>query len=313
MRYIILLLILIVSAACGQISPGGEMMLTVAPQKAVDLEVTNVFFMWSASQVCGVDVHLTLRNNGDADSAAFTVSLHDHSQSIDGLPANSQTDLIFEVTGQQLEAWMRATGVIDAGNDILESDEENNAYDHPLPYSAVPGLESISMCYMTETVIAGWTETARPPTATHTNTPAPTSTFTPTAVKATVSPLAPSELPNLRLLSAQNTMLPFHCLEAVEGEFFRVLLSNNGRSDVGIFTVRIGEEDYEADGIAVDDQIYVDVPRPIGHMPGDSIQVMIDPLNAINESNENDNAGAFSIMIFTPPVRCTPAFTPSPT
>lgn len=305
MRRLSLMLLLVLSAACGQISPGGEMMLTVAPPRMVDLQVTDVFFTWSESQVCGVDVHLTLRNNGNADSGTFIVSLHDRSQSINGLPAHSQTDFTFEVIGWELMGWMHASGVIDTDNDIVESNEENNSYDLLLSYSEVPGLESISACYMTETVVARWTETARPPTATHTSTP--------TAAKPTASPLAPSELPNLRFLSAQNTLLPLHCLEAVEGEFFRVLISNNGRSDVGTFTVRIGDQDYEVDGLAVDDNTYLDVPRPFGHMPGERVKVTIDPLNEINEANEIDNSGTFSIMIFTPPVHCTPTFTPSPT
>lgn len=310
MRRLWILLALVLCGACSQFDAGGEMLLTVVPQQWVDLEVYNVGFYWSSTWDCGVEVHLRLRNNGNADSESFHVSLHDRRQPVNGLPAHAETTLILDVTGEELMDWMRATGMIDVDDAIEESDETNNTFDRPLPYSAVPGMESISICHMSQTPpSATWTTTAHPHPITNT----PTPTHTPIPIRDSATLLAPSELPNLRLLSAQNTLLPFHCLEAVEGEFFRVLVSNNGGTDVDHFTVRIGEEDYEVGGLAVGAQKYVDVERPFGYMPSDSVEVIIDPLNAIEEANENDNSWAFTIMIFTPPVRCTPTFTPSPT
>lgn len=151
---LLVLFILLIASACNAFNFAPQQEVTqpttpVAP--TIDLTVTNVWLTHSTEFQCGIGVHLTIRNNGNTDAGAFHISLHDRRQSVVGLPANTDTTLILDVTGTTMSAWMRATGTVDVDNVIAETDETNNDYDHPLPYSAVPGMESIYMCYRFQT------------------------------------------------------------------------------------------------------------------------------------------------------------------
>jgi len=128
--------------------------------------------------------------------------------------------------------------------------------------------------------------------------------------------IPPVHLPNLRIVSAWNTLLLFHCLEAAEGEFFRIVILNDGAVDSGVFVLRIHESDYEVDSLMAGKQITVDVERlrPDWYQQGTgkSIQLVVDPLNLMTESDETDNVGYLTPLVFTPPPHCSPTPTVSP-
>lgn len=167
MRIVLFLLVILIVSACNGINNAGEGMASSPAPVLPDLTVSHVQFWWSEQWECGVDVHVTIQNLGDVDVGEFHISLHDRRELVLGVPANSQTTLVIPVDGQDIQRWMRATGTIDADNVIVESDEENNSYDKTLPYSAVPGMDSIAVCYLEQT------PPAHTPTPTHHQTDPP--------------------------------------------------------------------------------------------------------------------------------------------
>lgn len=112
-------------------------------------------------------------------------------------------------------------------------------------------------------------------------------------------------MPNLRILRARNTLLPFHCLEAAEGEFLRITIANDGNADSDVSVIQIGEDTYDIVAIPQGEEHVIDIGRPAGISYGDEATMVIDPDNTIAESNESDNEYSFRILALTPPVRCT--------
>jgi len=192
---------------------------------------------------------------------------------------------------------------------LQEADESNNDYRHPLPYSAVPGMESIAIC--TATKNAEFT-----PTPTHhaTLTPSPNVSYTPSVIPYPNSATLPVGLyPNLRVISVRNTYVPTNCWidrGAGNRHVVWVEIMNDGQVPVPEYVVRLNGADMRYQNLGVDETRRFEY-QSIGG--GQLLQVELDPLNQIAETNETDNNMERHRMTFTPPPDCTKTPTMSPT
>lgn len=134
----------------------------------------------------------------------------------------------------------------------------------------------------------------------------------PSATKRSTPPPA-NNLPNLRVISARNTLMPSNCL--LEAPFsskhvIMVQFTNDGVANAESFTIRInGKDDGDFQqmgaGTIWTHEVLLD--------GAGEIIVELDPLSQVAESNENDNSFNGLVMTFTPPPHCTvtPSMTPT--
>lgn len=312
MRILLLLFVVLIASACNQTEFGGEMALTAVPSSQAsypELSVTHVSLQWSRVWECGVDVHVTITNTGTLPAYNFSLSLHDQHAEILELGFGRQHTVVFNITGEQMASWMEASGTIDIDNVIKESDETNNDYRHPLPYSAVPGMESIAICNATKN--------APTPTPPHM---APSATYTPPAISSITqlpypgneTPILLPQLPNLRVVSMQNTYVPTTCWidnGAGNRHVVWVNIVNDGGVAIEEFTVRF------SDDLTTVSQLLEGESRRLefDNSYGNTLKVELDPFNMIAELNEADNVMERMPLIFTPPPHCTKTPTISPT
>jgi|GEM_PF-2886292 len=332
MRWIWILTLIVILMGCRQPEYGGEMLLTAVPSSQVarpELLVTTVNLRWSQVWQCGVDVSVTIENRGTLPAYNFVLSLHDQRMTIPELGFGNQHTVVFNVTGEQMAGWMEASGTVDVDGIVTEFDETNNNYRHPLPYSAVPGMESIAICTATKNA-------PKPPIVSHphdTWTPSvtPSHTITVSGINS-MNTLTPSRtptkrpypgnetpiygnLPNLRIISIRNEYIPYiPCIDKdkpiQQRHAFVIHVINNGQVPVGEFVVQFNGQDTIHQDIAPDEI------RRIEHVftaTSTLNQVEIDPLNQIRESNEDDNTITFATMTHTPSPTCTKTPTMSPT
>lgn len=278
------------------------MVLSVVPPDWVDLEVTDVWFRWSTTWQCGVEIHLTIRNHGNAYSSSFDVTLEDHQEMVAGIPAGGDTTLIVAVSGEQIMGWMGVSGMLDVDNIIAERDESNNTYARTLPYSAVPGMESISYCYMSQTPPPSPTATPSHQTVFASETPTPTSTLSAEAI---------SSLPNLKVLSIRNSFVPTYCW--LEDDSNRhvvwIVVSNDGLQAIDGAILRFNDQMLTVGRLLPNATQQVEV----AYDDSGQLQAEIDPLNYIMETDETDNQLETLVITFTPPATCTLTPTAAPT
>ncbi len=313
MRIIWTLILLLALGACRQPDTGSEMGLTLVPSSEwslPDLVVEHVRLQWSQAWKCGVDVHITVANHGTFPAENFVLSLHDQQADILRINAGAQQTITFRVSGEQMAVWMEASGVIDADNVVRESDESNNMYRHPLPYSAVPGMESIAICTATKnapTPSPTLTISSRNPL----NTLTPSHTPTKRPYPGTEIPMF-IELPNLQIHSVDNTYT--YVSQDCWTENIRIVLvkiMNSGNLDIERFELKFSGQTTTYGLLRAGETRQFEIP--FDYNQSDVIE--LDPQNKIQEIYEIDNSIVVDSIPFTPtpPTYCTPTSTVTPT
>lgn len=101
-----------------------------------DLIIQYVRFDWAADHSCGVEVYLTIRNDGDAAAGMFILQVDDQRRTIPQLTAGEEQMHVFQVENGYMLPLM-----IDAENSVMEANEWNNNGLGALPFSdAIPGF-----------------------------------------------------------------------------------------------------------------------------------------------------------------------------
>jgi len=101
-----------------------------------DLIIQHIRFDWAADHSCGVEVYLTIRNDGDVDAGMFILQVDDQQRTIPQLAAGEEQMHVFQVENGYMLPLM-----IDAEDNIMEAKEGNNSGLGALPFSdAIPGF-----------------------------------------------------------------------------------------------------------------------------------------------------------------------------
>ena len=91
----------------------------------------------------------------------------------------------------------------------------------------------------------------------------------------------------------------------------RVAVTNSGQAAAGSFTVRAGDAQQTVNGLAVGETKSVFFAG-FSSQPGAAITVVVDPNNAVAESNEQNNSRTEQVPVPTQPLPCTATPTSTP-
>jgi hypothetical protein len=168
-----------------------------APTGQADLIVSRMNIELERPGTCQEDsnplgLRVEVRNEGDAAAGAFVISVNENEKTVNGLAPNTSASVFF---AGLVPSGAATVAVVDADDQVAESDEANNSLEQFLPIPT-----PLPPCTVTATPTA--TTTPGTPTST------PTSTSTPTATPTTQpgQPLVSPQPQNLILCDSAQAM-----------------------------------------------------------------------------------------------------------
>jgi hypothetical protein len=116
-----------------------------------------------------------------------------------------------------------------------------------------------------------------------------------------------SKLPDLTISQLKVDLPNSSCLSPGDAFGLRVWVANNGQASAGSFNVKFNDTELTVNGLAVGETKSVFFPK-YSNPNNNPITVIVDPVGAITESNEQNNTRNETMQVITPtpPVPCTP-------